>query len=180
MGSCACLPRGREGRRAEGGREGRTDFLAAGGFAGEVGRGAGTWSQTPSGLDGAPMTLSLAPALSFRSGDWEHPLSSTVPTFTALLLRLSAFFPSPLHPSISPTLPFLGSLLCLPHSTPESPFFSPSAPSDLSVCLLSVASVLLSRTDWKAEKPSWWGVGEGSCSHRRDGLEWTIMVCQVS
>ena len=50
----------------------------------------------------------------------------------------------------------------------------------LSVCLLSVASVLLSRTDWKAEKPSWWGVGEGSCSHRRDGLEWTIMVCQVS
>lgn len=159
-GKLACLPEeGRGGERREAEKGGPISWQP-GGFAGEMGRGAGTWSRTPSGLDGAPMTLSRAPALPIRSGDWGPPLSSTVPTFrNSSASQTLRFLPRPLRPlPISPRSALPRSLLFVSLlSTPESPLFSPSAPSR-SVCLLSIASVLLSRTDWKELRSQvWWG-----------------------
>lgn len=121
-----------------------------------------------------------APALSLSSGGWEpSPLCSAAPTVPFVPLSLPHFLPQDLLSLCScfSCSAFMLSLLpSLPFCSSVSLFLSLSAPSHLSD-FPSPASVLLSRTVWKVEKPSWgW---EDSCSRGRDGPGLIIMVCQV-
>lgn len=123
--------------------------------------------QKASGLHGVPVPHIQAPALS----------SVRSPPLSAPLLPQS-----PPCPSVSPTSFLVTSPPSARFSCSALRAFSPSAPPSplflaawllSSVCLPSPAWVLLSRTVWKAEKPSW-GVGRRQPPRKGPGLLWSV------